>query len=97
MSVETCMMFIEQIKLHFAACDGTESPRPEDTVYYDQDENGREFSYRWIEITSPLLKLENPMVAGRVKFYRSPQQEIMEINGRYFRRVEIYTGDSELN
>ena len=97
MSVETCMMFIEQIKLHFAACDGNESPRPEDTVYYDQEENGREFSYRWIEITSPLLKLENPMVAGRVKFYRSTQQEIMEINGRYFRRVEIYTGDSELN
>ena len=42
MSEETCLMFMEQIKLHFEACRGDEEPRPEDTLYYDEDEGGNQ-------------------------------------------------------
>lgn len=95
MSVETCMMFIEQIKMHFAACDGTESPRPQDTLYYDEDAEGKPISYRWLEISAP-SNLPEPIVAGRVKFYRMAEQEVMEVNGRFFRKLEVYTGDGNL-
>ena len=97
MSEETCLMFIEQIKLHFAACQGNEEPRPEDTLYYDEDESGKQKPYRWLECQAKPDKLPEPLQAGRVKFYRTEVREYMEIGGRYFKKVPVYTTGSDLN
>lgn len=96
MSEDTCLMFIEQIKLNFPACDGSEEPGPEDTLYHDEDEDGNPAPYRWLEISRP-SDLPVPLQAGRVKFYRMPAQEVMEINDRYFKKVAVYTPGSKLN
>ena len=63
---------------------------------YDEDEEGNPAPYRWIEISKP-SGLPKPLEAGRVKFYRMPAQEVMEINDRYFKKVAVYTSDSKLN
>lgn len=96
MAEETCLMFMEQIKLHFPACKGDEAPRPEDTLYYDEDEEGNQVPYRWIEISKP-ADLPEPLQAGRVKFYRGPVQETMEVNNRFFKKIAVYTPGSNLN
>ncbi len=96
MSQEMCLMFIEQIKLNFQLCDGTEEPRPEDTLYYDEDQDGNPAPYRWLEISEP-SNLPEPLQAGRVMFYRMPAQEVMEINKRFFKKVAVYTSGARLN
>ena len=96
MSEETCLMFIEQIKLHFPMCTGQEEPGPEDTWYYDEDEKGNPVPYRWHEISNP-GNLPQPLQAGRVKFYRMEVMEVMEVNGRYFKKLPVYTSDTKLN
>lgn len=95
MSEETCLMFIEQIKLHFAACAGDETPKNEETIYYDEDETGRH-PYRWIECSKP-DELPKPMQAGRVTFYRGDFREYMEVHGRFFKKLPVYTSDTKLN
>lgn len=97
MSEETCLMFIEQIKLHFAACKGDEEPRPEDTLYYDEDEEGKRIPYRWVECLVKPDNLPKPLEAGRVKFYRTDVREIMETAGRFFKKIPVYTAGSSLN
>ena len=97
MSEETCLMFMEQIKLHFEACRGDEVPRPEDTLYYDEDEEGNQVPYRWVECLAKPEKLPEPLLAGRVKFYRGQVREYMEIGGRFFKKVTVHTPGSKLN
>ena len=97
MSEETCLMFLEQIKLHFATCQGDEEPGPEDTLYYEEDEQGQRKPYRWVECLAVPENLPEPLQAGRVKFYRTETREIMEINHRYFKKIPVYTPDSSLN
>ena len=97
MSEETCLMFIEQIKLHFAQCNGDEEPAPEDTLYYEEDEQGQRKPYRWIECQAVPKNLPEPLQAGRVKFYRTETREIMEIGGRYFKKLPVYKPGSSLN
>lgn len=97
MSEETCLMFMEQIKLHFAPCRGDEEPRPEDTLYYEEDEEGRQKPYRWVECLAVPEKLPEPLQAGRVRFYRTAAREIMEAGGRYFKKIPVYTSDTTLN
>lgn len=96
MTEETCLMFIEQIKLNFPKCQGTETPGPEDTLYYEEDEDGNPAPYRWLEITKP-DKLGKPLEAGRVRFYNMEATEVMEINNRFFKKLAVYTPDSKLN
>lgn len=97
MSEETCLMFMEQIKLHFTPCKGDEEPGPEDTLYYEEDEQGQRKPYRWVECLAVPDNLPEPLQAGRVKFYRTETREIMEINNRYFKKIPVYTPDSSLN
>ena len=96
MSVDTCRMFMEQIKIHFPLCQGDEVPGPEDTLYYDEDEEGKPAPYRWVEISAP-DNLPEAVQAGKVKFYRGQVQEFMEVNGRFFKKIPVYTPDSKLN
>lgn len=97
MSEQTCLMFIEQIKQHFAICRKDEEPRPEDTLYYDEDESGRQKPYRWVECLAVPEKLPEPLQAGRARFYRTKVREYMEIGGRYFKKVPVYTPGSKLS
>ncbi len=95
MPEEMCRMFIEQIKLNFKRCKGTEQPRSEDTIYYDHQGEENEQAYRWLEIAQPA----NPgkaLEAGRVRFYMKGEQEIMEAGGRFFRKLSLYTPKTEL-
>ena len=95
MAPALCQMFIEQIKKNFQPCNGTEKPRPEDTVYYDNQGTAEEFAYRWLETDKPGdAELGEPIAAGRVKFYQ--RGELMEAGGRFFKKVEIYTKDTPL-
>ncbi len=97
MPEDLCKVFIEQIEKAFEACDGTESPRPEDTLYYDEPEGKNPpKAYRWIEISKP-ENLGEPMEAGRVNFYGEGHREFMEASGRFCRRTEVYTKDSPLH
>lgn len=96
MTEETCLMFMEQIKLNFPKCEGTESPSAKDTLYYEEDEDGNPAPYRWLEISKP-DKLGKALDAGRVRFYRMEAMEVMEINGRFFKKLPVYTPDSKLN
>ena len=96
MPEEMCRMFIEQIKLNFAPCDGTEKPRPEDEIYYEnQGDPEQEKAFRWVEISAP----QDPgpaLEAGRAKYYSAGENVLLEINGRFFRQLEIYTGNTKL-
>ena len=96
MPEEMCRMFIEQIKLNFAPCDGTEKPRPEDEIYYEnQGDPEQEKAFRWVEIPAP----QDPgpaLEAGRAKYYSAGENVLLEINGRFFRQLEIYTGNTKL-
>ena len=96
MPEEMCRMFIEQIKLNFAPCDGTEKPRPEDEIYYEnQGDPEQEKAFRWVEISAP--KDPGPALeAGRAKYYSAGENVLLEINGRFFRQLEIYTGNTKL-
>ena len=97
MPEEMCRMFIEQIKLNFAACDGTEKPRPEDEIYYEnQGDPEREKAFRWVEIPAPGT-LGPALEAGRAKYYTAGDQELLEIHGRFFKRIEVYTEKSRLS
>lgn len=89
-----CQMFIEQIKKNFPACQGTEEPRPEDTIYYDDRGTAAEKAYRWLETSRP-AKLSEPLAAGRVKFYE--RGSIMEAAGRFFKKIEIYMKATKLD
>ena len=95
MAEEMCQMFIEQIKLNFAACRGDEQPRPEDTIYYDNPGEENETAYRWLEIDRPASP-GRALEAGRVRFYEQGKDEIMEAGGRFFRKLEIYTDKTKL-
>lgn len=95
MPEEMCRMFIEQIRLNFAACAGTEKPRLEDTIYYEHQGEENEQAYRWLEIDRP-VDPGKPLEAGRVKFYTGPEDEIMEAGGRFFRKLKLYTPKTEL-
>ncbi len=96
MSEETCKMFIEQIKLHFAACSGSEKPRPEDMIYYEnQGDPELEKAFRWTEVPRP-ADPGPALEAGRVKYYSAGEQELLEIHGRFFKRLEVYTGRTQL-
>ena len=90
MPEEMCQVFIEQIKANFEACAGTEQPRAQDTVYYEHQGEENEKAFRWIETDAP-ADPGQPITAGRVKFYGKEQQEIMEINGRFFKKLAVYT------
>ena len=70
---------------------------PEDTLYYDEDEEGNQVPYRWVECLAKPEKLPEPLLAGRVKFYRGEVREYMEIGGRFFKKVTVYTPGSKLN
>ena len=91
---ELCRLFIEQIKKSFLPCMGNEQPRPEDTVYYDEQDGQRE-PYRWQEIERP-RSLGEPLQAGRVRFYQT-EPEVMEVQERFFRKMPVYTEDSRLD
>lgn len=92
-----CTMFIEQIKVHFAACRGDEQPRSEDEIYYDETPEGENIAYKWQEIEKP-DQLGRFIEAGRVKVYEPwPDQEIMCINERYFKKIFIYTDKTPLS
>ena len=96
MPVEMCEVFIEQIAANFSACRGDEQPRPQDTVYYDNQGEENEKACRWLETDRP-AELGEPLVAGRVTFYGTERHEIMEINGRFFRKIDVYTEKTELH
>ena len=85
-----------QIKAGFANCEGTEKPRPQDSIYYDHLGEENEKAFRWLEIDPP-AGLGEPIVAGRVRFYGSEHREIMEINGRFFKQLEVYTEQTDLH
>ena len=53
--------------------------------------------YRWVECLAKPEKLPEPLLAGRVKFYRGEVREYMEIGGRFFKKVTVYTPGSKLN
>lgn len=97
MPEEICQMFIEQIKLHFTACNGDEQPSSEEEVYYEESADGKEIAYKWLEIEKP-AKLGKFIEAGRVRFYDvQGDQEIMSLQERYFRKVQIHTKESPLS
>jgi len=96
MPEELCTMFIEQIRKNFAACDGTEKPRSIDEVYYEDQDGDSDRAFKWSEIDRP-AKLGPAIVAGRVKFYDVKNKEIMEINGRFFKQIDIYTQNTPLS
>ena len=81
-----CNMFIEQIKLNFPMCKGTEKPRKSQTIYYDNKDQENERAYIWKEIKKP-EQLGESMSAGRVTFYGQDSQQIMKINERFFKKV----------
>ena len=92
-----CQMFIEQITKNFAACQGDEKPRSEDEIYYDNLGEENEQAYKWLEIEKP-AGLGKFIEAGRVRFYdMQGDQEIMSLQERYFRKVQIHTKESPLS
>jgi hypothetical protein len=96
MPEEMCQMFIEQIQRNFACCDGTEKPRAQDTLYFENQGETDEKTYRWLEIAKP-TGLGPAIEAGRVKFYNLQNEEIMEADGRFFRKLVVYTPDTTLD
>ena len=60
-------------------------------------EEGNQVPYRWVECLAKPEKLPEPLLAGRVKFYRGEVREYMEIGGRFFKKVTVYTPGSKLN
>lgn len=97
MPEEICQMFIEQIKLNFEACTGDEQPSSEEEIYYEEGADGKEISYKWLEIEKP-AGLGKFIEAGRVRFYdMQGDQEIMSLQERYFRKVQIHTKESPLS
>ena len=97
MPEHVCRMFIEQIKLNFAACDGTEKPRAEDAVYYENVGEDSEQAFTWQEIEKP-AELGRFIEAGRVRFYETAAgKDILCINDRYFKKVIVHAKASKLN
>lgn len=92
MSPVLCQMFIEQIKRNFPMCDESVKPSPEETIYYDGPDGSK--PYRWIETDCPKNPGE-PVAAGRVSFYQHGR--LMEAQGRFFKKIEVYTKDTPVN
>ncbi|MDQ0202739.1 DUF3846 domain-containing protein [Pectinatus haikarae] len=86
MPEKMCRIFIEQIKQNFSACDGSEKPDDEDKIYYDNKGQENERAFYWQEIKKPVHPGRS-IAAGRVNFYGQEDHEIMEINGRFFKKV----------
>lgn len=76
-----------QIDDAFTPCRGDERPDPQETIYYEDE--ARTKAYRWIEIDPPDT-LEYPLAAGRVMFYGKGEKNIMEVQGRFFRKTAVY-------
>lgn len=91
-----CRMFIEQIKLNFVPCRGDEKPDTKAEIYVEHQGTPQERSFRWCEIEKP-ARTDQFIQAGRAKLIRFDQQEVLEINGRYFKQVTIAAGKSPLN
>lgn len=88
-------MFIEQIKLNFTMCAGDEKPDERAQIYVENEGMPEERRFRWIETEKP-ADVEQFIEAGRAKFIRHKEYEIIEVNGRYFRQAAVGTGNSVL-
>lgn len=91
-----CRMFIEQIKLRFEPCAGDEKPDSRAEVYVENAGTPEERSFKWRETEKP-ASVDTFIRAGRAKFIRCEDEELIEINGRYFRQVNVITEKTPLN
>lgn len=90
-----CNMFIEQIKTNFEPCKGDEKPRSQDEVYTENPNTPEERSFKWLETEKP-VSCDTFVKAGRAKLIKTDDAEIIELNGRYFRQVNVSTTKTPL-
>lgn len=84
-------MFMEQIKLNFLPCRGDEKPDAKTEIYVEHQGTPQERSFKWCEIEKP-AQTDQFIQAGRARLIRFDQQEVLEINGRYFKQITIAAG-----
>lgn len=92
-----CQMFIEQIKRKFTVCQGDEKPRSQDEIYTESPGTEQERKFKWKECVKP-SSYKQALTAGRANLLILEDGEtILELNGRYFRQVNIYTPETPLH
>lgn len=96
MPEKICRMFIEQIKLNFVPCKGDEKPDAKTEIYIEHQGTPEERSFKWCEVEKP-ARTDQFIQAGRARLIRFEEQEVLEINGRYFKQITVAAKKSLLN
>lgn len=93
-----CKMFIEQIKLNFLPCNGDEKPDSQAEVYVENAGTAEERAYKWQEVLPPADAVNcKSLQVGRARWLANDDGEVLEINGRYFKQINVITSKTPLN